>query len=111
MKNIYLEIGGKKIKTTYRRAQNAGALQHRIDNHSSTNHLPIFIKSYETDLDLVKKNLMSVSDYTYKYNKSIVSIVETDYAFTPIGSWSRMWDVGSGCVWDKRGIKKITKLN
>ena len=27
-----------------------------------------------------------------------------------IGNWNRTWDVSSGCVWNKRGIKKIEKI-
>lgn len=37
--------------------------------------------------------------------------VETMHPWGDIGSWSRSWDVSSGCIWDKRGIKKIELLN
>jgi hypothetical protein len=28
-----------------------------------------------------------------------------------VGSWIRTWDVSSGCIWDKRAIKKIEKIS
>lgn len=35
--------------------------------------------------------------------------IEIKHPWGPIGSWIRPWDVSSGCIWDKRAIKKITR--
>jgi hypothetical protein len=36
--------------------------------------------------------------------------IEIHNPWGPIGHWLNPWDVGSGCIWDKRAIKRVEKL-
>ena len=36
--------------------------------------------------------------------------IEVDDPYGMIGTWERTWSVSSGCIWDKRAIKRIIRL-
>lgn len=69
------------------------------------------------------ENRYGVSNKYYT-SKDIVTDIAWDYVqddgwygieikdpWGDIGSWSRPWDISSGCIWDKRAIKSIKLLN
>lgn len=69
------------------------------------------------------ENRYGVSNKYYT-SKDIVTDIAWDYVqddgwygieikdpWGDIGSWSRTWDISSGCIWDKRAIKSIKLLN
>ena len=47
-------------------------------------------------------------DGMYGQNKYGIEIINPGGG---AGSWERTWDISSGCIWDPKAIKSITKLN
>jgi hypothetical protein len=71
-----------------------------------------FEKKYGATNKYYLKNSNVVTDIAWDYVQADGWYgIEIKNPWGDIGSWSRTWDISSGCIWDKRAIKSIKLIN
>jgi hypothetical protein len=91
--------------------------------------MPDWEKDYIYKIDINKSKILSLKNWkdvpkeyrikseNYKFKPSFI-LISKDYSGIELldpsndySSWDYGWDVPSGCIWDKDGIKNITKIS